>query len=179
MAVFIYSVLIRVVSHSCSEHELGKGKLVQITRHDAVTAYWYVGQTARSEMWVSPLRNMGFGLCRTFYFPRWYISRDRRIVQNRHCSVFMRTDYRFEDQGSILGEGKRFFSIPECPQRLWGPPSLTSNGVIGLKWHRRWADHSRWRYCIFFRLLNPSSRTMALNLTQPLTEMSTRNLHGR
>jgi hypothetical protein len=30
----------------------------------------------------------------------------------------------------------------------------------------------------FFNLPNPSSRTMALGLTQPLTELSTRNLPG-
>jgi hypothetical protein len=30
----------------------------------------------------------------------------------------------------------------------------------------------------FFNLPNPSSRTMALGLTQPLTEMSTNNLPG-
>jgi hypothetical protein len=30
----------------------------------------------------------------------------------------------------------------------------------------------------FFNLPNPSSRTMALESTQPLTEMSTRNLPG-
>jgi hypothetical protein len=30
----------------------------------------------------------------------------------------------------------------------------------------------------FFNLPNPSSRTMAPGSTQPLTEMSTRNLHG-
>jgi hypothetical protein len=30
----------------------------------------------------------------------------------------------------------------------------------------------------FFNLPNPTSRTMALRLTQPLTEMSTRNLPG-
>jgi hypothetical protein len=30
----------------------------------------------------------------------------------------------------------------------------------------------------FFSLLNPSSRTMALGSTQPLTEMSTRNFPG-
>jgi hypothetical protein len=30
----------------------------------------------------------------------------------------------------------------------------------------------------FFNLRNPSSRTMALESTQPLTEMSTRNLAG-
>jgi hypothetical protein len=30
----------------------------------------------------------------------------------------------------------------------------------------------------FFNLLNPSSRTMVLRSTQPLTEMSTRNIPG-
>jgi hypothetical protein len=30
----------------------------------------------------------------------------------------------------------------------------------------------------FFNVPNPSSRTMALGLTQPLTEMSTRNFPG-
>jgi hypothetical protein len=30
----------------------------------------------------------------------------------------------------------------------------------------------------FFNSANPSSRTIALNLTQPLTEMSARNLPG-
>jgi hypothetical protein len=30
----------------------------------------------------------------------------------------------------------------------------------------------------FFNLPNPSSRTMVLGLTQPLTEMSTRNIPG-
>jgi hypothetical protein len=30
----------------------------------------------------------------------------------------------------------------------------------------------------FFNLPNPSSRTMALGSTQPLTEMSTRNISG-
>jgi hypothetical protein len=30
----------------------------------------------------------------------------------------------------------------------------------------------------FFNLSNPSSRTMALGSTQPITEMSTRNLPG-
>jgi hypothetical protein len=31
----------------------------------------------------------------------------------------------------------------------------------------------------FFSLLDPSSRIMALGLTEPLTETSTENLHGR
>jgi hypothetical protein len=34
------------------------------------------------------------------------------------------------------------------------------------------------RRCIFFNWPNPSSRTVALGSTQPLTEMSTRNIPG-
>jgi hypothetical protein len=37
---------------------------------------------------------------------------------------------------------------------------------------------SRWHHWFFFNLHNSSSRTMCLGLTQPLTEMSTRNLPG-
>jgi hypothetical protein len=37
---------------------------------------------------------------------------------------------------------------------------------------------SRWGYSIILVDINPSSRTMALGLTQPLTEMSTRNIPG-
>jgi hypothetical protein len=40
---------------------------------------------------------------------------------------------------------------------------------------RRFESRMRW---IFFNLPNPSSRIMALGSTQPLTEMSTRNLPG-
>jgi hypothetical protein len=34
--------------------------------------------------------------------------------------------------GSIPGWGWEFFSSPPCPERLWGPPSLLSNGYEGL-----------------------------------------------
>jgi hypothetical protein len=34
------------------------------------------------------------------------------------------------------------------------------------------------KWIFFFNLSNPSSRTVALGSTQPLTEMSTRNLPG-
>jgi hypothetical protein len=42
---------------------------------------------------------------------------------------------------------------------------------------RRSRDRVPMRW-IFFNWPNPSSRTMGLGSTQPLTEMSTRNLHG-
>jgi hypothetical protein len=35
-------------------------------------------------------------------------------------------------KGSITGGGWDFFSSPLCPERLWGPPSLLSNGYQGL-----------------------------------------------
>jgi hypothetical protein len=34
-------------------------------------------------------------------------------------------------EGSIPGEGWEFFSSPPCPDRLWIPPSLLSNGYMG------------------------------------------------
>jgi hypothetical protein len=37
---------------------------------------------------------------------------------------------RSRDQGSIPDRGKRFFSFPQRPDRLWGLPSLLSNGYL-------------------------------------------------
>jgi hypothetical protein len=35
--------------------------------------------------------------------------------------------YGLDGRVSIPAKGKRFFSIPQCPDRVWAPPSL-SNG---------------------------------------------------
>jgi hypothetical protein len=43
---------------------------------------------------------------------------------------------------SIPGSGKIFFSTPQRPDPLWGPPSLLSNGYRGVKQQGREADHS-------------------------------------
>jgi hypothetical protein len=40
-------------------------------------------------------------------------------------------DYRLDGPGSIPSSA-RFFSSPQIPNRLWGPPSLLSNGYRGL-----------------------------------------------
>ena len=47
----------------------------------------------------------------------------------------------------ITASGKRFFSLPKRPDRLWVPPSLLGNGYRGLfprDWSSWWqeADHS-------------------------------------
>jgi hypothetical protein len=41
--------------------------------------------------------------------------------------------YGLDYQGSVPSGGKRFFSIAQCPDQLWGPPSLPSNGYQGQK----------------------------------------------
>jgi len=35
---------------------------------------------------------------------------------------------RSDDGGSIPGGGWKFISLTQCPDRLWDPPSLQSNG---------------------------------------------------
>jgi hypothetical protein len=56
------------------------------------------------------------------------------------------------------------------------------NTVILIIWHyatsRKVADSSPDEVIGFFNRPNPSSRTMALRSTQPLTEMNTGNLPG-
>jgi hypothetical protein len=40
--------------------------------------------------------------------------------------------YGLDGRDSIPGRDKRFVSTPQRPDRLWGPPSLLSNGYWGL-----------------------------------------------
>jgi hypothetical protein len=52
-----------------------------------------------------------------------FIRRWERIIE---------TGYKLEGRGSILGRGERFFSSPQHPDRLSGPPSLLSNAYLEL-----------------------------------------------
>jgi hypothetical protein len=45
-------------------------------------------------------------------------------------SVGIATGYRLDD--SMIGGDWEFFSSTLCPDKLWGPPSLLSNGYRGL-----------------------------------------------
>jgi hypothetical protein len=53
-------------------------------------------------------------------------------VKSRDSSVGIALGYVLDDRGSIPGGCWEFFSKPPRPERLWGPPSLLSNGYQGL-----------------------------------------------
>jgi hypothetical protein len=54
------------------------------------------------------------------------------LQRRRGGSAGIATSYGLDDWVSIPGRGKRFFSIPQRPDRLWGPPSLLSSAHQGL-----------------------------------------------
>jgi hypothetical protein len=55
--------------------------------------------------------------------------------------VSIATGYGLDGPGSVPGSA-RFFSPRERPDRLWGPPSLPSDGYQGLSPQGCEADHS-------------------------------------
>jgi hypothetical protein len=52
---------------------------------------------------------------------------------SRDSSVGTATGYGLDDRGVGVGVpvGSRIFSSPHRPDRLWGPPTLLSNGYLG------------------------------------------------
>jgi hypothetical protein len=53
-------------------------------------------------------------------------------MKSRDSSVGIALGYGLDDRGSISGGCFEFFCKPPRPERLWGPPSLLSNGYQGL-----------------------------------------------
>jgi hypothetical protein len=47
-------------------------------------------------------------------------------------SVGILMGYMLDSHGSIPGMEKRFFSMTQCADWLWGSPTLLSNGYWGL-----------------------------------------------
>jgi hypothetical protein len=55
------------------------------------------------------------------------------------------SDYGLDDRGSIPGRGRGIFFSPLHPDRLWGPPSLLSNGYRG-SFPRGYSAAGAWRW---------------------------------
>jgi hypothetical protein len=53
------------------------------------------------------------------------------VYFNKDGSIGIATGYELDGPGSIPGNA-RFLSSPQCPDRLWGPPSLLFKGFRGL-----------------------------------------------
>jgi hypothetical protein len=54
-----------------------------------------------------------------------------KVLHSRDSSIGIAMGYGLDRRGSIPDSGKRFFSTPQHPGWLWGPPSLLYNGY----WH--------------------------------------------
>lgn len=83
-----------------------------------------------------------------------YMQGNQKILKNEwvdiagHCSMELNM-YNQPCNGARMvwssnhGSGKTFFLSPECPDQLWGSPSLQFNGsFLGVKQPRHYADHS-------------------------------------
>jgi hypothetical protein len=65
-------------------------------------------------------------------------------TDNRDSSLGIETRLRAgrpRRLSSISGRDKRFFSSPQHPDELWGPPSLLFNGYQGVMQQAREAEH--------------------------------------
>jgi hypothetical protein len=50
------------------------------------------------------------------------------LFRSWDSSAGMAPVYGLDARGSIPDTGKKFFANPQCPDRLWNPPSLPYNG---------------------------------------------------
>jgi hypothetical protein len=57
-----------------------------------------------------------------------------RMGRGSSIGIKIAMDARSGFGSSIPDEGWKFFSSPPCPDRLWGPSSLLSNGYGGGGW---------------------------------------------
>jgi hypothetical protein len=74
-----------------------------------------------------------------------YYLDELRVVQSIHSRRNIHSLHRIQEGGGIAGRprdrslipgrGKRFFSSPQRPDRVWSPPNILSNGYRELSTH--------------------------------------------
>jgi hypothetical protein len=72
---------------------------------------------------------------------------------------------RTDGRVSIPSKGKSYFSPPQRPRRLWGPPKLLPNGYQGL--FPRGLSSCGVKYTAYLHLV-PKSRMVELYLHSPI-----------
>jgi hypothetical protein len=74
------------------------------------------------------------GIFQTYFYMKWNILNYDCSLEVRDSSVGIATGYELDDQrvGVRVSVGARILTSPCPPDRLWGPPSLLSNGYRGL-----------------------------------------------
>jgi hypothetical protein len=82
-----------------------------------------------------------------FYLAVVYLMTHSVTQKNRESSIGIAAGYGLDGRDSIPDRAKIFFSTPQRPDRLWGPPRLLYNGYrgvfrLGVKRPGREADHS-------------------------------------
>jgi hypothetical protein len=95
-----------------------------------------------------------------------YLYRILRCFGSGDSAVGIATDYGLDDRrvGVRIPVGSRIFTFPQCPDRLWGPPSLLSigTGCVKLTTHLKLVPRSRKRGFIHLLLHTSSWRNAEL-----------------
>jgi hypothetical protein len=85
-----------------------------------------------NSFWLKQVQSRNPHFTRIYIFTRRYLKCFfLSVCRSRVSSGSIVSDYGLDGLGSIPGRGKGFFLYPLCPDRLWGPPSLLSNGYRG------------------------------------------------
>jgi hypothetical protein len=107
-----------------------------VTGRSFAGLYWRFGGTRYLHLkgWIFHLGFEGEGMFLQNFGIRCDLYNVWRLIKRRDGTVGVATGYGLDDRGVgvRVAVKSRIFSSPCCPDQLWGPPSLLSNGYRGL-----------------------------------------------